>query len=71
MDRRTLPSSPLIDEKATARLLGITPRALQAWRAYGGGPAFIRCGRAVRYSPDDLALWIDKRRHASTPGAAE
>jgi excisionase family DNA binding protein len=33
----------------TARLLGVSTRTLEALRAEGQGPAFVRVGRAIRY----------------------
>jgi excisionase family DNA binding protein len=37
-----------------AALLGVTVKGLEALRARGEGPPFIRVGRAVRYRRDDL-----------------
>ena len=38
---------PLLNERQAAELLGISKRALQAWRYRGGGPAFVR----LRWTP--------------------
>lgn len=52
----------LLDEKEVAALLGITPRALQKWRARRTGLRFIRLGRhTVRYRRDDVRRFIDER----------
>lgn len=57
----------LLTENEAARLLNLTPRALQAWRLRGGGPLFVRIsGRAIRYRPSDLRAWIEQRIRAST-----
>ncbi|MCZ7587162.1 MAG: helix-turn-helix domain-containing protein [Deltaproteobacteria bacterium] len=57
----------LLREDAAADRLGMTTRALQAWRVNGRGPRFIRISaRAVRYDPRDLDDWIEARRVRST-----
>jgi excisionase family DNA binding protein len=47
------PSTPTTPEylttKEAAALLGVTAKGLEAMRARGEGPAFIRVGRRVRY----------------------
>jgi hypothetical protein len=55
-----------MDEKQAAEFLAISPRTLQAWRVTGGGPAFKKIGRAVRYDSTDLAAFINNRTHSST-----
>ena len=58
---------PLLTEPEAAAFLNFTPRALQAWRVRGGGPAYIRCSsRAIRYRLQDLETWIEERRRTST-----
>jgi helix-turn-helix protein len=37
------------NESQAANLLGVSVRTLQAWRFRGGGPRYIKIGRAVRY----------------------
>jgi len=56
----------LLDEKQAARILGVTPRALQAWRHRGGGPDFCRLGRRIRYRLTDIKVWIATNTHQST-----
>lgn len=63
------PNNELIDETAVARRLACEGKTLQAWRCRGGGPAFIKVGRLVRYRPVDIEAWIESRRVANT-GAA-
>jgi predicted DNA-binding transcriptional regulator AlpA len=50
----------LLNEAQTELLLGVSARTLQAWRLRGGGPKFVKAGRAVRYRRRDLLDWIDK-----------
>jgi excisionase family DNA binding protein len=59
----------LLDDVQAARFLSLGRRTLQNWRVIGGGPAFIRVGRSVRYRQSDLEQWIDARRFHSTSEA--
>jgi hypothetical protein len=36
-------------EMQAAIFLGVSARTLQAWRVRGGGPPYVKVGRAVRY----------------------
>ncbi|CTQ69499.1 helix-turn-helix transcriptional regulator [Roseibium alexandrii] len=56
----------LLNENKAAEYLGLSVRTLQAWRVRGGGPTFVKAGRAVRYRPDDLNAWINERMATST-----
>jgi len=61
------PESILLTEKQAARVLGFSPRTLQAWRVRGGGPAFVHVSaRCVRYRREDLETWISERLRIST-----
>lgn len=63
-------SDVLIRQEEAARLLGVSPRALEAWRYRGGGPKFIRIsGRCIRYRRADLQAWIAERERHSTAEA--
>ena len=51
-----------LGEAATARLLRISRRTLQRWRAEGGGPAFIRAGgRRILYDIAEVERWAAAR----------
>ena len=57
----------LFSERQAAAILGVTPRCLQNWRTQGGGPSYIRVGhRTVRYAPEDLTLWLERRKFENT-----
>jgi Helix-turn-helix domain len=57
----------LLNERQAAEMLGVSKRALQAWRYRGGGPAYVcLSAHAIRYRPCDLALWITGRVHSAT-----
>lgn len=59
----------LMNEVQAADFLSVSPRTLQAWRVRGGGPAFIRARRSVRYRFGDIVEWINQRRVSHTSEA--
>jgi len=60
----------LIDEKAAALVLGLYVKTLQSWRMRGGGPSFVKLGRAIRYRPQDLLRFSEQRTFQSTSEVA-
>ena len=60
-------ASLLVNAKDAARMLAVSPRKLWAM-TFEETPSLphIRCGRLVRYSPDDLRRWIDARREGGS-----
>ncbi len=58
----TLPQDPdaLLTESQVVLLFNISARTLQSWRLRGGGPKFIKAGRAVRYRRRDLLDWVEQ-----------
>ncbi|MBX3426608.1 MAG: helix-turn-helix domain-containing protein [Pirellulales bacterium] len=53
----------LVDAREAARMLSVSPRKLWGMTFEDSpGLPFVRCGRLVRYSPDDLRQWIDAQR---------
>ena len=61
---------PLTTPEA-AEILGLRAGTLEAWRVRGGGPNFLRLGRAIRYRREDLLAFMEASVRASTsdPGA--
>ena len=61
---------PLISSLNVARLLGLQPQTLRAWRLRGKGPKYIRLGdnsrSRVAYRQSDILAWQDERRFAHT-----
>jgi len=52
----------LVDKHHAARELGVSPKTLEAWRARGEGPPFVRLSRTcVRYALTDLRDFIAAR----------
>lgn len=53
----------LVDPKAAAKMLAVSPRKLWAMTFEDQpGLPYIRCGRLVRYPIADLKLWIESQR---------
>jgi len=44
--------------KQAAEHLGLAVSTLNKWRCHGGGPVFIKMGRAVRYRVEDLECYL-------------
>ena len=60
----------LMDTPAVAGALGLQVNTRQIWRVHGKGPRFIRCGRLIRYRPEDVSDWIASNSAQSTSEAA-
>jgi hypothetical protein len=62
----------LLNEREAAALLRLSIKCLQNWRVRGGGPSFIRLGRAIRYEVPALEAFVQEgvRRSTSDPGPA-
>lgn len=52
----------LLTEKDAGRLLALSHRTLQKWRAQGVGPTFMKFGRTIRYPIAELVAWIEQNR---------
>src|SRR5262245_10729060 len=50
----------LLDEKAAAKLLNVTPAALRRWRREQRCLKYIRIGRLFRYRDSDIEEFISK-----------
>lgn len=58
-------SSP-IDTAAASAYTGLSRSTLEKLRVFGGGPPYLKLGRAVRYRPADLEAWLVARLTEST-----
>lgn len=58
VDFTKLKPEHVVIEKEAAKYLGISPRALQAYRKNGGGPEFIKQGQSIRYKMSDMIAWM-------------
>lgn len=53
----------LVEPRDAARMLAVSPRKLWAMTFEDTpGLPYVRCGRLVRYSVDDLRRWIEAQR---------
>ena len=52
-----------------ARYLSLAVSTLNKWRCHGGGPKFLKLGRAVRYRQSDLETFVAERVLGSTAKA--
>lgn len=53
----------LLDEAQAAAILNLSPGTLTVWRCTRrGGPAYIKCGRSVRYKLADLRSYVESQR---------
>ena len=64
-DKRDNPQE-LLRTSSAAAITGLSVSTLNKLRCSGGGPAFLKLGRAVRYRPVDLKDWLNSRRVMST-----
>jgi excisionase family DNA binding protein len=56
----------LLKPNEAAEFLGLGHSTLAKLRVSGGGPNFLKLGRSVRYSREDLQRWADERSRRST-----
>jgi hypothetical protein len=54
---RARKGSPFLNTAQAAHYVGLAERTLETMRGQGGGPAFRRHGRFIRYHIDDLDAW--------------
>ena len=57
------------DTDGAALRLGLAASTLEKLRVTGGGPAYLKLGRRVRYEAADLDAWKAARRTHSTSQA--
>ena len=63
----------LLDTRAAAPRVGVSPGTLENWRVQGVGPKFIKTpGKRgkVLYDPADIEAWKADNRYQSTSEAA-
>lgn len=60
------PIASIMTVSQAADYLGLAVSTLNKWRCHGGGPVFIKMGRAVRYRVADLEAYIKVSQRDST-----
>ncbi len=53
-------------ELAVAEQTGLSVSKIRKLRVYGGGPRYVKLGRAVAYDPADVTDWLEARKVGST-----
>ncbi|MDO5631635.1 MAG: helix-turn-helix domain-containing protein [Paracoccus sp. (in: a-proteobacteria)] len=59
-------ATELLTVGQAAERLKLSVTTLNRWRVTGEGPAFVKMGRVVRYTPAALAAFVDGNGHTST-----
>lgn len=59
----------ILNTAQTADFLKVSKQTLEAWRLRGGGPVYLKFGKAVRYRQEDLDTFIEKAVRRSTSEA--
>ena len=66
MSRPEVTSRRLVTTAATAIQTGLSASTLNKMRLTGEGPPFVKLGASVRYDPELVDQWIEKRIRHST-----
>ncbi len=59
-------NNQFLNRKQAAEFLNLKKCTLEAWAIRGGGPAFVKFGRAVRYRVSDLEAYVKKQTRQNT-----
>jgi excisionase family DNA binding protein len=59
-------SNQFLNRKQAAEFLNLKKCTLEAWAIRGGGPDFVKFGRAVRYRVSSLEAYIEKQTRQNT-----
>ena len=65
------PLGVLLNEHDVARITGLSVASVRRWRILQQGPKYIKIGAAVRYKPEDIAVWLDARPTGGWQNGAE
>jgi predicted site-specific integrase-resolvase len=56
----------MVRTEQAAAILDVKKSTMEAWRCRGGGPLFVRYGRAIRYREEDLSRFIESKIRSNT-----
>jgi excisionase family DNA binding protein len=56
----------LLTQREAATVMRLSQRTLERLRVSGGGPRFVKAGKAVRYQQEALERWVAAQSRAST-----
>lgn len=57
----------MLDDVELAELIGSSPKTARNWRAKGEGPAYVKLGRLVRYTPAAIREFLAAGAREPTP----
>ncbi|MBU0465408.1 MAG: helix-turn-helix domain-containing protein [Proteobacteria bacterium] len=63
------PNTQFLNRQDAANFLNLQKSTLEAWATRGGGPAYRKFGRAVRYCLSDLEKYAEEATRQSTSHA--
>lgn len=68
-----MPEKRIFTTEEAAEYLGLAKVTLECWRSRGGGPEYLKFGKAVRYRKDHLDRFEESRvrRNTSQGGGCE
>ncbi len=61
-----MPTKPVSTPFAAEYLGDLKPNTLEGWRVQGIGPRYLKIGRLVRYTIDDLDAYLAAQTRHST-----
>lgn len=56
----------LLNTPQAANKMGLKPGTLEAWRVHGGGPEYVKLGKAVRYSQEAIDAFLAAHTRTNT-----
>jgi predicted DNA-binding transcriptional regulator AlpA len=59
-------ASPYTDTRGASDHTTFSTSYFEKLRVVGGGPPFIKVGKAVRYKRADLDAWLEEQKRGST-----
>lgn len=65
-ETRSRPTPTVLDTRAAADFLSVSPRTLEGMRVRGGGPRFAKVGGSVRYRIASLEEYLQHQERTST-----
>ena len=61
----------LLDDRAVARAISVSPSTVRRWRLLRQGPRYLKIGASVRYRLRDVQAWLESRPTGGEQGVPE
>ena len=59
-------NSPLLERylspKQVETMFNLPVTSLEKWRSLKMGPPYMKCGKHIRYNPEEVEKWMEKQR---------